>query len=512
VDHEPSTSPSSGAGEAPTEQMLPTPPPPLRPSDGHRGPAPQPSTEGDPRSPFAPPRPPQAPQASTTANPPPWSAVTAPNASSPVGAPPRSASSPSLTPPPPLPPLERRAAPPIGGIGLPPSPPFQTRPLEGQPPGGALPPLPGQQRPGGPEPRRPTFGWVVAAAILSAVLASVLTVGAVSVLDDDDEPTTSAGTNQLVGERLDIQSLLTKAQPSVVAVQTGDAATSSLYGGAGTGVVIGEEGFVLTNWHVIGGANVVRVTLHDGSEHEADLIGSFPDDDIALVQIRNEVTLTAAELGSSAAAQVGDDVVAIGNALNLGGPPSVTEGIISATDRIIQTPEITMEGLIQTDAAINPGNSGGPLLNAQGQVIGINTAIISDAQNIGFAIPIDPIKPLIEELKLGRGTITPDSAFLGVITESVSDVPQAELDQFGVTASNGAFISSIQPGSAAERGGLEDGDVITAIDGQRVTSNADVGEIIRSRRKGDEVTIDYERDGRKESVTVELGTRSDIDD
>jgi serine protease Do len=296
----------------------------------------------------------------------------------------------------------------------------------------------------------------------------------------------------------------------VVAVQTGDSSEPGLYGGAGTGVVIGEEGFVLTNWHVIGGANVVRVTLFDGSEHEADLIGSFPDDDIALVQIRDDVTLTAAELGSSADAKVGDDVVAIGNALNLGGPPSVTEGIVSATDRTIQAPETTMQGLIQTDAAINPGNSGGPLLNAQGQVIGINTAIISDAQNIGFAIPIDSIKPLIEELKLGRGTVTPDSAFLGVITESVDAIPQADLDEFEVSASSGAFVSSIQPGSAAERGGLQEGDVITRIDGERVTSNTDVGDIIRSRNAGDEITIEYERAGRKETVTVELGTRSDI--
>ncbi len=459
----------------------------------------------------------------TEAASPPWAAPTRQDANRSLGAtttvappglatsaPPAPPAPAQSVPPPPLPPAPGSAPVSRPSSSLPPSPPVYPQAPFGSP-HDPLPPLPGDQAPpSAPPARRVSFGWVVAAAVLSALLAAVLTAGAVTMLDDDATVASGSGPNQLAGERLDIQALLTKAQPSVVAVQTGDSSEPGLYGGAGTGVVIGEEGFVLTNWHVIGGANVVRVTLFDGSEHEADLIGSFPDDDIALVQIRDDVTLTAAELGSSADAKVGDDVVAIGNALNLGGPPSVTEGIVSATDRTIQAPETTMQGLIQTDAAINPGNSGGPLLNAQGQVIGINTAIISDAQNIGFAIPIDSIKPLIEELKLGRGTVTPDSAFLGVITESVDAIPQADLDEFEVSASSGAFVSSIQPGSAAERGGLQEGDVITGIDGERVTSNTDVGDIIRSRKAGDEITIEYERAGRKETVTVELGTRSDI--
>ena len=152
--------------------------------------------------------------------------------------------------------------------------------------------------------------------------------------------------------------------------------------------------------------------------------------------------------------QVGDDVVAIGNALNLGGPPSVTEGIISATDRSIQAQDVTLDNLIQTDAAINPGNSGGPLLNADGQVVAINTAIIDTAQNIGFAIAIDSIKPLIDEIKQGQGTVTPDTAFLGVSTKDVGSMTPDVLAQYGVKTSDGAFVVDIQPGSAAGVGGL----------------------------------------------------------
>ena len=138
-------------------------------------------------------------------------------------------------------------------------------------------------------------------------------------------------------------------------------------------------------------------------------------------------------------------MVAIGNALNLGGPPSVTKGIVSATDRTIEADDVTLDNLIQTDAAINPGNSGGPLLNADGQVVGINTAIIGDAQNIGFAIAIDSIKPLIDDIKDGKGTVTPDTAFLGVSTQDVGDHRDRRAQtQYGVQTTDGAFVHGHQ--------------------------------------------------------------------
>lgn len=315
----------------------------------------------------------------------------------------------------------------------------------------------------------------------------------------------SAAGGRLAGAALDLQSLLTKAQPSVVAIQTGD--ESSIYGGAGTGVIIDADGDVLTNAHVVGGAGSVQVRLHDGREVTADLVGSFPDADIALVRLRDTSRLTPAELGSSEEARVGDDVVAIGNALNLGGLPSVTVGILSAKDRMIQTPEITLTRLLQTDAAINPGNSGGPLLNARGQVIGINTAIIGDAQNIGFAIPIDVIRPLIEDLRSGNGAITPDDAFLGVVTVDVAELSPDLLDEYRISASRGAVITEVTEGTAAADAALGIGDVVVAVDGDRVEASEDLGELIRRHRPGDEVVIVYEREGRRQTVTVRLGAR-----
>lgn len=350
---------------------------------------------------------------------------------------------------------------------------------------------------------------VVVTALLSALLASLLTAGALQLLGGGPASQSAASGSRSVGPALDIQALLRKAQPSVVTVHTGSASSSGLYGGAGTGVVVSEDGDILTNWHVIGGGTSVRVTLYDGTEHTAQLVGGFPSDDIALIRLVDRPSVVPAELGSSSSIRVGDEVVAIGNALNLGGMPSVTRGIVSALDRTIQTPEITLRGLIQTDAAINPGNSGGPLLNTQGQVIGINTAIISDAQNIGFAIPIDSVKPLIEELRQGRGAVSPTSGFLGVATETLGSVPQEVLDSYEVSASTGALITEVQPGTAADHAGLQVGDVITRIDGERVRSQDDVLRIIRSHDAGDEITIEIERRGRKTEIAAELGSRLD---
>jgi S1-C subfamily serine protease len=185
----------------------------------------------------------------------------------------------------------------------------------------------------------------------------------------------------------------------------------------------------------------------------------------------------------------------------------VTVGILSAKDRVIETPEITLANLLQTDAAINPGNSGGPLLNARGQVIGINTAIIGDAQNIGFAIPVDVIRPLIEDLRRGNGTITPDDAFLGVVTVDVADLPPDLLDEYRISASRGAVITEVTEGTAAADVALQIGDVVVSVDGERVEASTDLGELIRRHRPGDEVTIGFEREGRKREVTVRLGAR-----
>jgi S1-C subfamily serine protease len=217
--------------------------------------------------------------------------------------------------------------------------------------------------------------------------------------------------------------------------------------------------------------------------------------------------VTPAELGTSADLQVGDSVVAIGNALNLGDEPSVTTGIVSATGRTIQEPTgASLDDLIQTDAAINPGNSGGPLVNSQGQVVGINTAILSDAQNIGFALSIDSIRNIVDDLQSGKQSQT-SKPLLGVETVNVSGISPELAKRYGITATAGAFVQKVSSGSGAESAGVEVGDVIVAVDGKRIRSAADVGQIVRSKQPGDTLELTWERQGQEQSGTATLGSR-----
>lgn len=242
-------------------------------------------------------------------------------------------------------------------------------------------------------------GAVVAALILGTVALWPSGGGG-----DEDASTTTVPAQVNPGTPIDILSVLGRVEPSVVAIQT----TSGIVegeGGAGTGIVLTADGLVLTNAHVVAGLPDITVGLYDGTAWPASLVGSFPEEDVALIQIEGRDDLIPAELGSSDVLQVGDEVIAIGNALNLGGRPTVTRGIVSALDRRLSAEGITLTGLIQTDAAINPGNSGGPLVNAAGQVVGVNTAIAtltggSRTGNIGigFAIPVDRMKTIVENL------------------------------------------------------------------------------------------------------------------
>ena len=390
-------------------------------------------------------------------------------------------------------------APPV----IPPTP--QTQPGWGPPAGPGTPP------PASPDRRGPGLLTVFVVALLAALL------GAGSAL----LVTRSQGGERVIERiveaplafedgNLNIASLLTKAQPSVVSIRTGASPNSGgVYGGAGSGVIISSDGLVLTNAHVIGNSTSAEVTLFDGETREAVLVGSSPEDDVALMAMVDPPEVVPAELGNSADVRVGDTVVAIGNALDLGGTPSVTEGIVSAKDRVIQAQNgLVLENLIQTDAAINPGNSGGPLLNARGEVVGINTAIISDAQNIGFAIAIDAIKPLIDEISAGGGSIRGDQAFLGVSMVSVEDLLGATRDEYGVTVDEGVFVTEIVADSAAENAGISLGDVIISVDGESVRTPADVSTIIRGKSPGDTVTIRIVSGGEEREVTATLGQRN----
>lgn len=216
--------------------------------------------------------------------------------------------------------------------------------------------------------------------------------------DTEKSATTSTRPSAtLPGQQLDVRGLLGKVGPSVVSIHTlgPDGAA------AGSGVVLSADGVILTNAHVVQGTQAMMVTFADGRNAPARLLGAVADRDVAVVRAeRLQGPTTPAELGSSAELQVGDSVVAIGNALDLGDEPSVTTGIVSALKRSITDEKgTTLSDLVQTDAAVNHGNSGGPLINTRGQVVGINTAGSDEAQNISFAISIDSIRPVVEELR-----------------------------------------------------------------------------------------------------------------
>lgn len=311
------------------------------------------------------------------------------------------------------------------------------------------------------------------------------------------------------GESLDVQSVLSRVQPSVVTIETGRESVNAVFSGTGTGVVISEDGLILTNAHVINGADNIIIRFFDGTEAEATLLGSFPDDDIALVQARRVTGTTSALLGSSESVRVGDQVVAIGNALGLGGTPSVTLGIISAKGRSIDAGIVNLIDLLQTDAAINPGNSGGPLVNGAGEVIGINTAIIENAQSIGFAISIDSVKPLIEQIRSGNGDITPDTAFLGVTTQSIDAMSTEARSRAGIDTETGALVVDVVAASAAANAGIAIGDVIVAIGDEVIDSPEDVARIVRGHAPDEEIVVTVERSGTVQEVAVTLGARGD---
>lgn len=314
---------------------------------------------------------------------------------------------------------------------------------------------------------------------------------------------------------LSTEEIVRKLRPSVVQVLTEDAA-QDVFGrvvpslGIGTGVIIDTEGHILTNNHVVraGGepdgqiAGRITVTLSDGRTEAAEVVGTDPPTDLAVLQI-DAPGLKPAELGDSSSIAVGSDVVAIGFALGLDGEPTVTRGVVSAKGRTIQEDPFSIPDAIQTDASINPGNSGGPLVDGSGRVIGINTAIIASAQNIGFAISIDLAEPISEELILD-GRVA--RAFLGVGTTDITPSLAANL---GLPMEEGVGIISVVPGSPADEAGLLPNDIIIRLDEEEVRNGGDLLEALRMYPTGDQVTVQFYRDGDEEEIELTLVERPD---
>lgn len=401
------------------------------------------------------------------------------------------------------------------------------------PPSGVTPGNPYGNRPTStpaPKARRSpnrTLRAAVVGGLVGAVVSAAVAFGTVKLTDEStsrtvmvplasgDKPASATtATTPPAGSTLSkdpsanlgLHELITKVGPSVVAVEVSRADSSGAIQpvAAGSGVIISSDGLILTNAHVVtvedqsgrevDGA-VFTLKMSDGTVREAKVLGKAPDFDIALMRLTDTTNLTPITLGDSSGLRVGDDVVAIGNALDLGDSPTITRGIVSALDRSLRPSDnVALHGLIQTDAPINHGNSGGALVDARGHLIGINSAGIPDAQNIGFAIAIDSIKPLLEDLEAGRTPTATPTAFLGV---SVSQTP------------SGVAIVSVTDGSGADKAGMKVGDMIKKVGTSDISTIEQLGEVLRTIMPGTTNTVRVLRDGTQIDLNVEMGSRDD---
>ncbi|MFQ5669344.1 MAG: trypsin-like peptidase domain-containing protein [Acidobacteriota bacterium] len=276
----------------------------------------------------------------------------------------------------------------------------------------------------------------------------------------------------------------------------------------GTGFIITPDGYVLTNYHVVEDADVVRVQMNvGGTVYEGRVVGSDPPTDIALVKIDADQPFAYLRLGDSSRLRVGEWVMAIGNPFFY--TDSATVGIVSAKGRRLDglSRDPSLDDYIQTDAAINAGNSGGPLLNLQGEVIGINTAVSRIGQGIGFAIPIEMAKSILPQLRktghVSRGAI-------GVSVADISNLDQENQEYFGLKGLRGALVQDVQSGKAADRAGVKPGDAIVAIDGEPLAGSNDLIARISAHRPGDTIELTLIREGRRKRVHVQLEDREEI--
>ncbi len=270
----------------------------------------------------------------------------------------------------------------------------------------------------------------------------------------------------------------------------------------GSGFLISEDGYIVTNYHVVDGADVIHVTLDEkaggGVSVKAALVGSDAETDLALLKIQVKEKLPFLKFGDSDKLKVGEWLLAIGNPFGL--DHSVTAGILSAKGRRINAG--AFDNFLQTDASINPGNSGGPLLNMDGEVIGINTAIIASGQGIGFAIPSNMARDIISQIRDGKKVTR---GWLGIVIQNVDEQTAKAL---GLPDSKGALVASVQPGQPAEKAGLQDGDIIRSLDGKAVENRDALMREVASKKPGTATKVEVYRDGRTMTFTVKLGDRS----
>ncbi len=271
--------------------------------------------------------------------------------------------------------------------------------------------------------------------------------------------------------------------------------------GVGSGVIIDERCHVLTNNHVIDDAQTLKITLDDGSVFDGKVVGTDKTTDLAVVKLDSTESLPFAELGNSDGLKIGQIVIAIGNPFGLSGGPTVTTGILSSLNRKIQVEDGVLE-LIQTDAAINPGNSGGPLTNTNGEVIAINTAKMPYAHGIGFAVPINVAKTVVTELILNGRVI--NRPWIGI---SYVKITRQLAYYYRLPTIEGVLIAHVEPYSPADDAGLRKGDIIEAIDGERIDDTTEISLKVRKKNINDRLIVSINRYGRQFEVPIQLQPR-----
>lgn len=365
---------------------------------------------------------------------------------------------------------------------------------------------------------RASAGPIVAIAVVAGILSGALSAVAVTNLvgrptDEVGLPTETRGDADAVSEvRIDesnaVIDAVNRAAPAVVLIQASGG--GGLFGGStgtGSGVIYAPDGWIVTNRHVVKDAQALIVELNDGRTFEATTYGIDTLTDLAIIKV-DATDLPFAPVGSSADLEPGQLAIAIGNPL--GYKHTVTTGIVSGLGRQIsassagQASADVLRNLIQTDAAINPGNSGGPLVNSAGQVIGINTAVSTEAQGLGFAIPIDVAKPIMQQALDGEKLVRP---WIGVYYTPISPA-RAEAEDLPVDY--GALIggsdgNAIVPGSPAEAAGLRDGDIIVGLNGEPLTEESDLATLILPYEPGETITLRVLRDNSTTNLEVTLG-------
>ena len=350
------------------------------------------------------------------------------------------------------------------------------------------------------------------------VLAFLFLLAACTTSTPTPLPTTTAIPTQLSGSPApavlpedvglpSIASVVKHVMPAVVSVNT-QTVTMDLFfrmevPGAGTGAIIRSDGYIVTNNHVLEGAREIIVNLPDGRVFPAEVVGRDPEGDLAVIKIDVQ-DLPTMPFGSSEELQVGDWVVALGNALGLKGGPTVTIGIVSALGRTILTDP--QEGTylydtIQTDAAINQGNSGGPLVNLKGELVGINTAIQGDAQGIGFAIASRTVEPVVASLIETGRVVRP---LIGIRTATLTP---AIARQLRVGVSRGVVVAQVFPGTPASRAGLQDVDIIVKVNGQLVEDDAEFRRVLWQYQPGDTIMVEFVRGRETRTAEVTLDER-----